>query len=55
MTGESIVNMFIFGGPLKQIINHSYQWEFQNPKMEVPIPYIRPFLKAYVSAYHHNI
>jgi hypothetical protein len=25
------------------------QWEFQDPKMEVPIPYIRPIFQALVS------
>ena len=24
----------------------TYQWEFQDPKMEVPIPYIRPIFQA---------
>ena len=27
--------------------------QFQDPKMEVPIPYIRPIFQAYVSEYHH--
>ena len=31
------------------------QWEFQDPKMEVPTIYIRPIFQAYASEYHHKI
>ena len=31
-----------------------YQWEFQDPKMEVPTIYLRPIFQAYVSEYHDN-
>jgi hypothetical protein len=29
--------------------------DLQDPKMEVPIPYIRPIFQAYVREYHHKI
>ena len=29
--------------------------DLQDPKMEVPIPYIRPIFQAYVSEYPHKI
>ena len=32
-----------------------YQWDFQEPKMEVPIPYIRPIFQAYVREYPHKM
>ena len=31
------------------------QWPFQEPKLEVPIPYIRPIFQAYVREYPHKI
>ena len=31
--------------------SHLNQWEFQGPKLEVPIPYIRPIFYAYVREY----
>ena len=31
------------------------QWEFQDPKMEVPIPYIRPIFQGYVRGYPPKI
>jgi hypothetical protein len=31
------------------------QWPFQDPKLEVPIPYIRPIFQAYVREYPHKI
>ena len=31
------------------------QWPFQKPKLEVPIPYIRPIFQAYVRKYPHKI
>ena len=40
---------------VKQILKSHVQWEFQDPKMEVPTIYIRPIFQAYVSEYHHKI
>ena len=32
-----------------------YQWPFQEPKLEVPIRYIRPIFQAYVREYPQEI
>ena len=44
--------MYDVGFDLEPIIQERYsQWEFQDPKMEGPIPYIRPIVQAYVRGY----
>ena len=35
--------------------NSTIQWQLQDPKLEVPIPYIRPIVQAYVSEYPSKI
>ena len=40
--------------PVKAAETARNQWPFQDPKLEVPIPYIRPIFQAYVREYPHN-
>ena len=35
--------------------DHHHHWPFQEPKLEVPIPYIRPIFQAYVRGYTPKI
>ena len=36
------------GSQFDAVLQQNFQWEFQDPKMEVRIPYIRPMIQGYV-------